>query len=219
MLTDKINATENLEFLVQNVNLTSKWKKEADAYVATSQQIYDELMAQKKEIRNKIDQEKFERSKFTEFKLRQEAKTKEDAVRLYHDTIIVQFYDFYLHFEKWMSDLIKLHNDLMSVQQKLIECEKSLNEPVECVQKLLDTKINLFIDLIVNYKSDLNNNNNLASPKIITPLTPTMSSHGTASYKESSLESKSYDNNSSHISYSSSSKLTSWNSFESFMAR
>ena len=216
MLTEKINATQNLEFLVQNANLTSKWKKEADAYAASSELIYDELHLQKKEMRNKIEQEKFERSKFTEFKLRQVAKTKEDAVRLYHDTIIVQFYDFYLHFEKWMSDLIKLHNDLMSVQQKLIECEKSLNEPVECVQKLLDNKINVFIDLIVNYNIDSNNNNvNIKSSKIITPLTPTMSSQSTASYKESSLESN-RDNN-SHISYNS--KISNWNSFESFMTR
>jgi hypothetical protein len=49
-----------------------------------------------------MDQEKFERSKFTDFKIKQELKIKDEAVKLYEETVVVQFYDFFLRFEKWM---------------------------------------------------------------------------------------------------------------------
>jgi TANK-binding kinase 1 len=188
-LTERINATENLEFLVQNSNRTSKWKKEIDAYVCSSQEIFDELVSQKKEIRSKVDQEKFERSKFTEFKLKQETKIKEEAVKLYEETVVVQFYDFFLRFEKWMSDLIKLHNDLMSVKQKLIECEKSMNVPLDSIESLLDVRINTALDQII------------ACNALPILLTPAVSSNGIANSKESSMDSsKNGDNNSSTTS-------------------
>ena len=194
-----------------------KRKKEIDAYVSSSQQVYDELMSQKKEIRSKMDQEKFERSKFTDFKLKQEAKIKEEAVKLYEETVVVQFYDFFLRFEKWMSDLIKLHNDLMSVKQKLIECEKSMNEPVDSNERLLDSKINSALDLIIVYNSDHKMHH--------LPLTPTLSSNGIASSKESSIDSKNSDtkddNNNSNSNFSSSfsSKPSGFYNFDAFVLR
>lgn len=101
-LTEKINSTQDLEFFVQNSYLTSVWKTEMDELVNSSKQIYEELVAQKKEIRSKIEQERFEKSKFTEIKMRQEQKLKEIAVKLYQETIIVHFVDYYSRFEKWM---------------------------------------------------------------------------------------------------------------------
>ena len=77
-------------------------KKEIDAYTFSSQQVFDELLSLKKDIRSKSDQEKFERSKFTDFKIKQEIKIKDEAVKLYEETVVVQFYDFFLRFEKWM---------------------------------------------------------------------------------------------------------------------
>ena len=47
-----------------------------------------------------------------------------------------------------MSDLIKLHNEMMSVQQKLLECERALNSPVDCEQHL-DAKVNSMLSQIV----------------------------------------------------------------------
>lgn len=177
ILTEKINATQNLEFLLQNSTLTSKWKNEIDAYCSTSQQIYDDLLHQKKDIRTKQDQEKFERSKFTDFKLKRMRKTKDDAVKLYQDTAIVHFFDFYLRFEKWMSDLIKLHNDLMSVQQKLVELEDLISAPVDSIDAQLDGNMNALIDIIINTYNDKS-----------LPMTPT-SVNGMASLKDSSASS------------------------------
>ena len=67
----------------------------------------------------------------------------------------MHFYDFYLKFEKWMSDLIKLHNDIMSVHQKLIECDKALNTPYEFqrIDLLIDSKINNILELILAKKT------------------------------------------------------------------
>ncbi len=157
-MTDKLNENQNLEFLVTNATLTTKWRNEADAYANTSQSIYNEFMAKKKELRYKNEQEKFEQSKFTEFKINSVLKTKEEAVKLYQEVIIVHFYDFYLKFEKWMSDLIKLHNDIMSVHQKLIECDTALNTPFEFkrIDHLIDSKINTILELILNKKNEQN---------------------------------------------------------------
>lgn len=148
ILTEKINSTQDLEFFVQNSYLTSKWKTEMDELANSSKQIYEDLVSQKKEIRSKLEQERFEKSKFTEIKLKQEYNLKDIAVKLYQETIIVHFVDYYSRFEKWMSDLIKLHNELMSVQQKLVECEKALNSPVDC-ENHLDTRINRMMNLIL----------------------------------------------------------------------
>lgn len=149
LLTEKINETKNLEFLVQNSNLTSKWKNQIDAYTNTSQEIYDELYKEKRKLSVKADQDRYQSSKYTEFKINQENKAKEDAVKLYEDVIIVHFYDFYLRFEKWMSDLIKLHNDIMSVQHKLIECEKAMENPIDSIETILDAKIADTLDYLV----------------------------------------------------------------------
>ena len=73
-----------------------------DELVNSSKQIYEDLVGQKKEIRSKIEQERFERSKFTEIKLKQEHNLKDIAVKLYQETIIVHFVDYYSRFEKWM---------------------------------------------------------------------------------------------------------------------
>ena len=102
MLTEKINETKNLEFLVQNSSLTSKWKNEIDALVHRAQHNYNELLQQKKESRQKHEQERFERSIFTEFKVKQISIARENAVKLYLETISIHFYDFYSKFEKWM---------------------------------------------------------------------------------------------------------------------
>ena len=156
-LTENINRTKNLEFLVQNSSLTSKWKNEIDALTNFSQQNYNELLQQKKELR-KFEMDKFESSHFTRFKLKQIAKSKENAVKLYQETISVHFYDFYSKFEKWMSDLIKLHNDLMSVQQKLVECEKSMDKPTDQIDRYLDSKINNLLDSLINLKNEYSTN-------------------------------------------------------------
>jgi hypothetical protein len=155
-LTDKLNETQNLEFLVQNSTLTSKWRKEADAYANTSQTIFNEFMAKKKELRYKPEQDRFEASKFIEFKVQSASRTKEEATKLYNEVIIVHFYDFYLKFEKWMSDLIKLHNDIMSVHQKLIECDKALNTPYEFqrIDTMIDLKINHILEMILIKKNE-----------------------------------------------------------------
>ena len=79
-----------------------KRKTEIDELVNSSEQIYNELLCQKKEIRSKIEQDRFEKSKFTEFKLRQEHSLKNIAVKLYQESIIVHFVDYYSRFEKWM---------------------------------------------------------------------------------------------------------------------
>lgn len=130
-------------------------------------------MQRKKELRYKSDQEKFETNKFTEFKIAGLAKTKDEAVKLYQEVIIVHFYDFYLRFEKWMSDLIKLHNDIMSVQKKLIDCEKEMNAPFDRNDKFLDTKLNTLIECILNVnKSAMPINNLNSKPPIIANYMP-----------------------------------------------
>ncbi len=102
ILSERINSTQDLEFFVQNSFLTTKWKTEIDELANSSQQIYDELIKQKRDIRSKPEQERFEKSKFTEFKLKQESRLKESAIKLYQETIIVHFVDYYSRFEKWM---------------------------------------------------------------------------------------------------------------------
>ena len=99
----------------------------------------------------------------------------------------------------------------MSVKQKLIECEKSMNEPVDSIEHLLDTKINSSLELIIAYNSD---------HKMHLPLTPTLSSNGIASSKESSIDSKSGDKDeNNNFSSSFSSKPSGFYNFESFVLR
>lgn len=152
-------------------------------------------MQRKKDFRYKSDQEKFENSKFTEFKINNITRTKDEAIKLYQEVIIVHFYDFYLKFEKWMSDLIKLHNDIMSVQQKLIECDKAMTAPFDRIDTSLDSKINNILELIV-IKS--NENNSLFSSKgpiNFQPVTPTATLSSTGSNKIDSFESRSSGTN------------------------
>lgn len=130
-----------MEFLIQNSSLTSRWKSEADAYTRTAQKTHNEFVARKKEMRYSVDMQRFETSRFTEFKVAGLARVKDEAVKLYQEVIIVHFYDFYHRFEKWMSDLIKLHNDIMSVQKKLVDCEKDMIGPFERNEILLDSHI------------------------------------------------------------------------------
>ncbi len=113
-------------------------------------------MAKKRELRYKPEQDRFEASKFVEFKVMSVERTKKEAVKLYQDVIIVHFFDFYLKFEKWMSDLIKLHNDIMSVHQKLVECDKALNNPYEFqrIDLMIDAKINLILEMILAKKNE-----------------------------------------------------------------
>ncbi|CAF0916400.1 unnamed protein product [Brachionus calyciflorus] len=170
-LTDKIGENENLEFLVQNSSLTCKWRSEADAYASTAKKIHDDFLQKKKEFRYRSDQERFEKSKFTEFKINNIIRTRDEAVKLYQEVIIVQFYDFYLRFEKWMSDLIKLHNDIMSVHQKLIECDKAITAPFDRIDASLDSKINNILELII-IKSNENSNSSIVKPINYSPVTP-----------------------------------------------
>lgn len=86
----------------------------------------------------------------------------------------------------FISDLIKLHNELMSVQQKLIECEKALNSPVDC-ETHLDTQINHMLGLIVTRS------------KSSMLLTPPSSTHVTTS----SSNSNSLKNNSKDVASNS----------------
>ena len=178
-----INVTEYyiLFFFLSRIS-SSFWlqlsqirKSEIDAYCTASQSIYNELVQQKREHKSKEDQMRFERSRFTGFKLNRLTRCKDDATRLFQETIVVQFYDFYLQFEKWMSDMIKLHNDLMSVQQKLIELDESLCSPVTSIDSHLDVKLNTMMELIMQNTGD----NKLS---ILTPNTPT----STNSLRESS---------------------------------
>ena len=67
--------------------------------------------------------------------------------------------------------MIKLHNELMSVQQKLLECEKALNSPVDC-ENHLDSKINHMLKLIIDGS---NNGGDLSKAALL--LTPTVSSN------------------------------------------
>ena len=67
-----------------------------------SQAIFEEINQIKKEVRSKYDQEKFEKNKLVEFKIKNHLKSKENAVKLYQETIIVHFVDYYSRFEKWM---------------------------------------------------------------------------------------------------------------------
>ena len=84
----------NCEFFIR--------KTEMDELVNSSKEIYEELICQKKKIRSEIEQDRFEKSKFTEIKLKQEHNLKDIAVKLYQETIIVHFVDYYSRFEKWM---------------------------------------------------------------------------------------------------------------------
>lgn len=146
-------------------------------------------MLKKKEFRFKSDQEKFENSKFTEFKINNIIRTRDEATKLYQEVIIVRFYDFYLKFEKWMSDLIKLHNDIMSVQQKLIECDKAITAPFERIDASLDIKINNILDLIV-IKSNENSSSSMVQKQLnFSPVTPTATLSSGAS-KSDSYDSK-----------------------------
>lgn len=51
-----------------------------------------------------------------------------------------------------MSDLIKLHNDIMSVQKKLIDCERDMNSPFEHNERLLDARITAITDSIAQHQ-------------------------------------------------------------------
>lgn len=152
--------------MIQNSSLTSRWKKEADAYTNTAQRIHEEFLQRKKELRYKSDLERFEKSKFTEFKIKNLEKTKEEASKLYQEVIIVHFYDFYLKFEKWMSDLIKLHNDISCVQMKLVECEKQIYVPLDRVDQQLDERLNFIIETQLNKSTATANGTNATPVKI-----------------------------------------------------
>jgi hypothetical protein len=114
--------------------------------------------------------------------------------------------------------MIKLHNDLMSVKQKLIDCEKSIKfESVDSIEKTLDSKIKTTLDSIITCY-----NTETAKPPF-NLLTPTVSSNGIASSKESSIESKSGaekdDNNNYPSSFSSSKQTGNSYNFQSFILR
>ncbi|RNA10812.1 serine threonine- kinase TBK1 [Brachionus plicatilis] len=194
-LTDKINENQNFEFLVQNSSLTWRWRSEADALGKTAKKIHEEFLQKKREFRFKSDQEKFENSRFTEFKINNIIRTRDEATKLYQEVIIVRFYDFYLRFEKWMSDLIKLHNDIMSVQQKLVECDKAITAPFERIDASLDSKINNILELIIFKSSD---NSDTPILKHFSPETPkhTLSSGASkADSYDSKMSSDKDDNN------------------------
>ena len=163
-------------------------RSEADAYAKTAKKVHDEFMQKKREFKFKSDQERFENSKFTEFKKNSLSKTRDEATKIYQEVIIVRFYDFYLKFEKWMSDLIKLHNDIMSVQQKLIECDKAITAPFERIDASLDFKINNILDLIIIKNND-KSICSMSKQLNYSPATPTATLSSAAS-KSDSLDSK-----------------------------
>lgn len=109
----------------------------ADAYTTTAQGVHDEFMERKREHRDELDKFEFERSMFTKFKVAQLESIRKEVVNLYQQEIIVNFVDFYSRFEKWMDDLICLHNDIMSVQKKLTDCAREMKEPFENNERLL----------------------------------------------------------------------------------
>jgi hypothetical protein len=100
-LNEEIKCTENMEMLQGNTAQTAVWVKEIDAYVQTCKQFYHELAQQRKQL-NRLEYEKFERSKFTEFKIKQILRSKEEATKLLQETVVVKFLDFFIRFEKWM---------------------------------------------------------------------------------------------------------------------
>ena len=110
--------------------------------------------------------------------------------------------------------MIKLHNDLMSVKQKLIECEKSMNVPVDSIENFLDSKIHTVLESIINTENAKAN---------LGLLTPTVSSNGIASSKESSFESKTGvekdENNNYSSSFSSTKQSGSFYNFQAFISR
>ena len=69
-----------------------------------------------------------------------------------------------------MSDLIKVHNDIMSVQQKLIECDKAISAPFYNIDTSLDSKINNILETIT-VKGNENTNSSVLK-HIYTPVTP-----------------------------------------------
>ena len=91
-----------MEMLQGNTAQTAVWVKEIDAYVQTCKQFYQELAQQRKQMTIRIEQEKFERSRFTEFKIKQILRSKEEATKLLQETVVVKFLDFFIRFEKWM---------------------------------------------------------------------------------------------------------------------
>jgi len=228
VLSEKINSTQDLDFFVQNSSLTSKWKTEIDGLVHSSHMIYDELWQQKREIRNKNEQERFERSQYTFFKIKHENQLKESAVKLYQETIIVHFVDYYSRFEKWMSDLIKLHNELMSVQQKLIECEKSLNLPVDKIEAHLDLKIGSTLEALLHGSNGALSPNYVASTKLLVTNSngATMASSPLMGFTPPSSPSESTNDSKEDMSQlsqknayqsTSSAKQPPWNNFDSLV--
>lgn len=101
-LNEEIKCTENMEMLQGNTAQTAIWVKEIDAYVQTCKQFYQELSQQRKQLTIRMEHDKFERSRFTEFKIKQILRSKEEATKLLQETVVVKFLDFFIRFEKWM---------------------------------------------------------------------------------------------------------------------
>jgi hypothetical protein len=153
-LLNRISNIKNLQFLVQKADLKIKCKKEIDEYVSQAMREFNYLYQLKKEYRQTSHTDHFEHSVFTEFKLKNIKQLKNKAIDLYQNKVIVHFFEFHSLFEKWMVDLITLHNEVIVVQKKLGEFEFKLNFCITENERKLDGHI----DRIINKIGNINNN-------------------------------------------------------------
>jgi hypothetical protein len=117
------------------------------------------------------------------------------------------------------SDLIKLHNDLMSVQQKLVECERSIDAPIDQLDRHLDLKIDHILNQKIELLQQLQQQQSAAaaaaanllirtppiSPNVTTTTTTTSNTSSSGTSSKGSFESSKSSNSSSSSSSSSSS--------------
>ena len=118
----------------------------------------------------------------------------------------------------------------MSVQQKLVECERSMDAPIDQIDRHLDMKINGMLDTILSYKIEFMQGKTAAtaltqrtppcSPSTtnvtnMSSATTTTTTTTTTSSTKTSIDEKEDQNNVFHSVTSKS----SWSNFESLITR
>jgi hypothetical protein len=125
-----------------------------------------------------------------------------------------------------MSDLIRLHNDIMSVQKKLVDCEKELTMPIERLDNLLDNKIASIIETVLNKNTNGSGGGVAAGPRLnmsaYSPSTPSntlSSSFNVGGSKDNSNgESITSESRNSSIENSNSRSISSRHNLDSFIS-